>query len=47
MLLLKQCSSNWRANMLKALLKVNAAALLNWLSGSGKRSGKGKSSKGK
>ena len=33
--------------MLKALLKVNAAALLNWLSGSGKRSGKGKSSKGK
>ena len=33
--------------MLKALLKVNTAALLNWLSGSGKRSGKGKSSKGK
>lgn len=33
--------------MLKALLKVNAAAFVNWLSGSGKRGNKGKSSKGK
>ena len=33
--------------MLKALLKVNAAAFVNWLAGSGKRGNKGKSSKGK
>ena len=33
--------------MLKALLKVNAAAFVYWLTGSGKRSNSGKGSKGK